>query len=723
MGRLIMFASTAMLLGSTALPALADDIKAPADPIAKAAYDVLDKHCARCHQDGKLAGRDKPAKNFGNVLKLDELAANPNFVLPGNPFGSKIFKQIADQEMPYDVIYEGAPGGGVSEAEIKALEAWIKGLGDKTASCTTRKFVSNKDVIGFIAADLEAQPKQRAKSTRYLTLTHLANACSDDKAMKVYRQGAIKLINSLSRGADVVRLEAIDPEGNILRINIDDLGWTEKDWDAVLAAYPYATQPDSQLVTVLQTVTGTKMPYVRADWFAATAARPGLYEKLLKLPTTFQALAKEQGVDVDENIQKFIAVRAGFQRSGVSQNNRLIERHPSKSGYFWTSYDFAGNKGKQSLFDFPLGPKGSSAFVHDGGETIFSLPNGFQAYYLNKANGDILAKGPTEIVRDPSRRDFAVTNGISCMGCHDQGMRKAKDDIRAHILGSKLFPLDVREKVEGLHPTHEKMDRIIAEDTKRFADAMARAGLEPTLKLNGVEMINALAQRYEDDVDIKIAAAELGMTVEEFLRVANDSDKNLRATLRRLEQGLVPRDQFEASYVAIAKDIGDERPIAVAAALAPKVVLKKADLSLISDKSLYKVNDLPVFTVVSARDCFLTITNVDDKGAGSVLFPNRFQQDNKIKAGQEFVLPVATARFQFRFPESRIESVIAVCTEKNTEVDGIKHNFTRSILTNVDQYTRSVARAIQIEPKKEGPIKSASAEREISRASIIIRVR
>jgi hypothetical protein len=727
MGRVILFATTALLLGSASLPALANDIKVPADPVAKAAYDVLEKHCARCHQDGKLDGRDKPSKNFGNVLKLDEIAANPNFVLPGNPFGSKIFKQIADQEMPYDVIYEGKQFPGVSEGELKTLEAWIKSLGAKSAACSARKFVSNKDVIGFIAADLEAMPKPRAKGTRYLTLTHLGNACSDDNAMKVYRQGAIKLVNSLSRAPDVVRLETIDPEGNILRINIDDLGWSEKDWDTVLAAYPYATQPDSQLVGVLQSVTGTKMPYVRADWFAATAARPGLYEKLLKLPNTFQALAKEQGVDLDENIKNFIAQRAGFQRSGVSQNNRLIERHPSKFGYFWTSYDFAGNKGKQSLFEFPLGPKGASAFEHDGGESIFSLPNGFQAYYLNKANGEILAKGPTEIVRDLSRKDLAVTNGISCMGCHDQGMRKAKDDIRGHVLGGKLFPKDIRETVDALYPAHDKMDKMIADDTKRFVGAMLRAGLDPALKLNGVEMVNALAQRYEDDVDIKIAAAEIGMTVEELLKIANDTEITLRATLRRLEQGLIPRDQFETIYTALAKDLGDERPIAVAVAAAPAVVakpaVKKADLSIISDKTLYKVDDTPVFTVVSARDCFLTITNVDDKGAGSVLFPNRFQQENKIKAGQEFVLPIATSKFRFRFPEVRIESVIAVCTEKNTEVDGIKHNFTRSILTDVDQYTRSVARAIQVEPKKAGPIKSASAERETSRASIIVRVR
>ena len=126
--------------------AFAQDIAAPADPVAKAAFDVLEKHCARCHQDGKLTAREKPAKNFGNVLKLDELAASPNYILPGNPFGSKLFKQIVDQEMPYDVTYEGKSLPEPSEADLKALEAWIKSLGTKTAAaCEARKFVSHDD--------------------------------------------------------------------------------------------------------------------------------------------------------------------------------------------------------------------------------------------------------------------------------------------------------------------------------------------------------------------------------------------------------------------------------------------------------------------------------------------------------------------------------------------------------------------------------------------------
>src|SRR5436190_19123552 len=86
-------------LGSVlAMPAFADEIKVPADPVAKAAFDALEKACSRCHQEGKLVGRERPSKNFGNILKLEEIAANPNLVLPGNPYGSKLFKQIVDKE-------------------------------------------------------------------------------------------------------------------------------------------------------------------------------------------------------------------------------------------------------------------------------------------------------------------------------------------------------------------------------------------------------------------------------------------------------------------------------------------------------------------------------------------------------------------------------------------------------------------------------------------------
>ncbi len=691
----LMMASTGIALAQDAPPV------PPTDPVAKAAFDVLDKHCARCHQTGKLVSRERPAKNFGNVLKIDELAATPHHILPGNPLGSKLFKQIVDGEMPYDVAYEGETKyPQVSEADLKALENWITSLGaSQTASCEQHKFIDPAAMVGFMAADIEKVTRARRETTRYLTLTHLANICVSPEAMKVYRQGAIKFINSLSHSSDVVRLEPIDPEETILRINLNDLGWSAADWDKVLAVYPYNVEPDVQLNSVLSGATKTALPYVRADWLTFTAAQPPLYDELLKLPTTFQKLAKEQGVDLERNIRTFVAQRSAFQKSGVSQNNRLIERHPSKSGFFWTSYDFGGNRGRQSLFEHPLGPDGKDAFEHDGGETIYSLPNGFQGYYLNTAKGERLDKGPTSIVRDLSRKDLAVTNGISCMGCHDQGMRKAKDEIRDHVTKGRSFSREMRETVDGLYPPTAKMDALIEADGKRFTDAMVRAGLTPTLKLNGVEMINALSKRYEDDIDINLAAAEFGIDAKEFRSSSGDVDQKLRPLVRRLEQGAIPRDQFELVFRDLAEDLTDLKLVDIKTPQPKKklVTAKRVDdLSLTSDKDSYHQGDSPVFTIVSPRDCFLTLTNVDERGEGTVLLPNKFQQENRIKANVPIEFPGKGAPFQFKMKDKGVETVVAVCAAKADGGDKIEHNFTRSAFTQVPNYTKTLARSIAV---------------------------
>src|SRR5437588_291952 len=74
--------------GGEAGPPLAANITVPTDPIAKAAFDALDAHCARSHQDGMLVHRKSAEKNFGFVLQFDKLAGDPNFIVPGNPDAS-----------------------------------------------------------------------------------------------------------------------------------------------------------------------------------------------------------------------------------------------------------------------------------------------------------------------------------------------------------------------------------------------------------------------------------------------------------------------------------------------------------------------------------------------------------------------------------------------------------------------------------------------------------
>lgn len=253
--------------------AVAQDIQPPADPVARAAFDTLSKHCARCHQEGRLVERAKPAKNFGFILDLDRMAKTPQLVNPGNPESSLIFTQIIKQQMPYDLYNEGKPVAEPTREDLATLAVWITSLGRQQAStCEQQKFINNSDVIASIAGDLNKTPQGRLKGQRYLTLTHFYNSCVDAAAMEAYRQGAVKLLNSLSRSSDVVKLETIDPQKTILRFNLIDLGWDDADWTEVIAAYPYKVKPEDKLFGFLTQATGDQLPFVRADWFGFTAS-------------------------------------------------------------------------------------------------------------------------------------------------------------------------------------------------------------------------------------------------------------------------------------------------------------------------------------------------------------------------------------------------------------------------------------------------------------------
>ena len=689
------------------------EIPVPADPVALAAFHALEKNCSRCHQAGPTLKRAKPAKNFGNILHLDELARDPNFILPGNPDGSHLFIQIAKKEMPYDCYQEFDCKDEPTEQEVTAIYNWIKSLGEVAlAACAGRKVIDEEAIVTAIAADLDQQQEHRRKGMRYITLSNFYNHCVEETDMVRYRQGVVKLLNSLSRNSDVVKLHTIDPEKTIIAFNLDDLGWTAEDWNRIIGTYPYAMKPDATVYDTVASLTGTPLPWIRGDWFGFTASRPPLYYDLLKLPANFAELQKAENVDVLTDIEKFLVKRAGFQKAGVSKHNRLIERHAIPTGYFWTSYDFKGDKPEQSLFIHPLGPGGTDGFKHDGGETIFSLPNGFQADYLNTAKGDRLDKGPTEIVLDDSQLDRAVTNGISCMGCHNQGIRQATDDIRKHVLADRTFSKDVRTKVEALYPEDEEFKVVLTQDGDRFRSAMKLAGLDPDLDKQevGVESINFLSKAYENAIDLRIAAAEYGLAADAFGQGLADAGGEFAQIKRRLEQGVLPREILEAQFKEIIVKVSDNEPIDIAAAGAADVAkvggkskeeTHDFDLALTSDRSDYKVNDLPVFSIKSKEDCHLTLINVDASGEGTVIFPNKFQQDNFLAAGKEVQFPGAEAPFQFRLKDPGTETVIAICNASGKTVDGIKHDFKTRQFTDLGNYRGFLTRQIVAEAKEK----------------------
>ena len=674
----------------------------PKDPVEAAAFHAFENNCARCHQVGPLLKKSRPPKNFGIVMELDKLADTSELIVPGNPEGSKLFKMIANQEMPYDCYQEFDCKAEPRKEEVQAIYDWIKSVGDP--NCADHTLIDDTAIVGAIAADLDKQQEHRRKGMRYITLANLYNACVKDDDMQLYRQGVVKLLNSLSRNSDVLKLTTIDPAATIIAFNLVDLNWTEADWNRIISVYPYAMRPDSTLYETVKTLTDTPLAWVRGDWFAFTASRPPLYYDLLKLPANFADFEKTENVDVKKDIENFLVKRSAFQQSGVSKHNRLIERHTISTGYFWTSYDFKEDTPEKSLFIHPLGPDGPDAFHHDGGETIFSLPNGFQGYYLNRASGERLDKGPIEIVVDDSQRDRSVTDAISCFGCHKDGINRNHDEIRDRVLGDRAFSNDVRKQVEALYPPVEEMNVIFDQDAKRYQEALVAAGLDPRLDTSGsLESINALSRRYEGDLRQYMAAAEFGLDREAFKTRLGDVGGGFIAVKRQLEQGHLPRSQFEPEFKELITLVSDGLLVdtAAAAGAAPAAEVAKVgdtgELTLISDRTAYKVNDQPIFTIKSKTDCNLTLIDVDGSGEGVVIFPNKFQQNNLLPAGKEAQFPGAGAPFKFRLRDPGTETVIAICNASGKDVDGIKHDFKTRGFTEVGNYREFLTRQIVVE--------------------------
>ncbi len=715
----------------------------PANDAETKAQAVLDKHCARCHQDSKLVKREKPAKGFGDVLQLDALGANPKRILPGNPDGSTMFQTIANQQMPYDLYQEGDfEKPSVTPDDLTALRNWITGL---KVECKPGN-LAYKDIVNVMYQDLGSLPEHKRANTRYLSLANLKASCASDSEMDVYRQGAVRLLNSLSTNSDVLVLNdsLVGDDKVIVRFNLDDLNWTPELWEEIISHYPYAARPVDSQYDALTQGTRTDIPYVRADWLAFFGARPALYDRILNLPPTYQELEKQVGVDTFDNLRKYLAKRSGFKESGVSQHNRLIERHPISTGYFWTSYDFAGTKTRQNLLEYPLGPKGvfdkyfsyadDFAFEHDGGETIFSLPNGFQAYYLNKADGTSLQKGPTEIVRDFARTDLAVTNGISCMGCHDQGMKNAADEVRNHIADNRLLTGDAREAVKALYPPKEEMDKIIESDRKRFLDALVRAGLDPKSK-HGTdgEPVNALSNRYERDVDLKAAAAEFGVEPESLETLLRGGGRIGGSFAAQLAQGTVQRDIFEAEFGNLLDSVVDAKFITpgqgafnyaeVKSHEKRETPISEFKVTLHSDQPTARVGDPAYFTVTSTKDCYLTLINISSKDEGVVILPNKFSQDNAIRAGEQFVFPSGKDGYDFKFEDKGTETVIALCDTSGAAID-IQHDYAKEEFTKLGRsisVNKRIDKVKAIDKKKAKPGSGGFAP-DVARTAIKIKV-
>ena len=510
---------------------------------------IFQTHCHRCHgQEGSSEG----GLNF--VLNLEKLAKT--YVKPKETAGSLLFERInaeAEKAMP-------PPGEEprLSAENVALVKSWIE-AGAPATNQAPRERITNEQLVKHIQSDLLKAGERSRRFLRYFTLTHLYNAGITEDELQTYRNAFAKLVNSLSWNANLATPTTIDPARTILRVDIRQLNWSGEVWGEIEAANPYFLRLGTHEALFCYEATQAKMPYVRVDWFVFAASRPPLYHQILGIPGADRELEQNLRVNVSANIEQEQVLRAGFNRSGVSQNNRLIEWHKSAYGSYWKSYDFGGNTGRQNLFEHPLGPDGPDSFRHDGGEIIFTLPNGLQGYMLVDGKGKRIDKGPTEIVSDPKQAGKTVTNGVSCMSCHYAGVVAKAGEIHG-FLKANPNAFENAEDILALYREPKEMSAVFAEDAKRFSGSLAKLGVKNSSRR--AEPISAMASRFEQELDLNTAASEFGVSAIELEQSMQGSASMARSFgALRTAGGTIKREVFVTLFGRAATEFrltGDE---------------------------------------------------------------------------------------------------------------------------------------------------------------------
>lgn len=562
------------------------------DPeLGEKAVEILQNRCFRCHGgSAKQAGLDV----LSRVSLLEERGdpASPfSYVVPSNVDLSQLLDSIQgeDSYMPKD----GSPEAKAMTADEKrVIRDWVA-AGAVFPKRRHVEFVSEKNVLSAIRKHLLSVKADERHNFRFFTLSHLLNNDSvSEMDLRYYRAALSKAINSLSYERELHIPQPLpDTFDSVYVVDLRRLGWHSKtQWEPLIRHYPYGLKFDfvrdeelKQLGQDVALLSGADLPYLRADWFVVTATQPTLYHQLLDIPMHLDGLENRLHIDLKGDFKKGNMQRAGFAKSGVSKQNRLLERHTSRNTpYFWISWDFFPRKAKGDLLRFPLGPVfeenpyRKQAFQHDGGEIIWSLPNGLQAYMLVKEDGARIDSGPIEVVFDRSAvlGTPTIMNGVSCMYCHREGMIS---DFRDELRGADTLGGDARKKVMELHPTHEDMQRFVRQDQDIFMQAVNKVvrpflcvGIDANKTASDfAEPVGKVASMYSRDLTPQEVACELGIEQVDLLKAKIESNRELLryglGTCIQSPPGTIKREKWESrDGTSLMQDIAVELRIGLA---------------------------------------------------------------------------------------------------------------------------------------------------------------
>ena len=554
----------------------------PDDPFSseegRIVREILEVNCGNCHIGQGASG------DFGYLLNMDELIANEKIV-PGNKEDSQLYARMVGGTMPPAAVrVKQTPTYGQIDLVGKFIDELE--LPDPQGTCESLEFMDVDTQIGLMAADMASLDATDQPFTRYMTINYSANAGDCGRALDRQRFALFKGINSVSTGTRPVQPEAIDADETIYRIDIRDYEWDrdidlEDDgvvdftdgWEAIIGdqvnsefMIEYAGDQADDLKADAQ----TNIPFMPVNVFIQATEFGDLYYALIGGRANLFVFEREVlNIDTVAEIADNDLMRAGFANSGVSKQERVLNRFDSGIAgnlNYWISFDFDGGNGgdgangfeqnvaNESIYADPLG------FNFAGGEAIFSLPNGLQAYYVAAADGTRLAEAPIGVVIDPAQNNGLVTNGASCHSCHNIGMITFTDNVRQYVQDNRvLFDNQTFEDVMEQYPSAAEFQTQMDKDSEVHLAATEAAGVP-----RGTP--DPISRTYLDfqlgNITARQAAGELGVKEADLLRNLDLLDPRLAPL--GVENGFVDRNIFQDTFldaVCTLQSVQDNGPV------------------------------------------------------------------------------------------------------------------------------------------------------------------
>jgi hypothetical protein len=503
--------------------------------LGKEVKQILEVNCGRCHAGTKNGDMDY-------VLDLEKLVTNGK-VVPGNKEDSQLFVRMQQQSMPPAFERVQRPTFGQIDQVGQFIDELPTDLFNADDSCEQLPFFTQDDQITAMANDIQNLDAEDQPFTRYLTITYSSNAGDCEgigKAIQRQRYALFKGINSVSTESTIGIPDPIDANKTIFRIDIRDYDWDrdidlEDDgivdfddaWDAIVdASGAYAVEYTGDQADDLVQDAGVAVPFLPVNAFIQFTELNDLYYTLIGARQNLFVFEQEVlGIDTVAEIADDNLLRGGFSNSGVSKQERVLNRFDQNTagGYaYWLSFDFDGGGGGQAdANNIVLGLANESIyqdpidFAFTGGEAIFNLPNGLQAYYVADAAGNRLGAAPVGIVIDPAQNNGEVTNGASCHSCHNAGMISFTDTVRQFVIDNRtLFDNETFEDVMNQYPTATEFQAAMDRDSELHVNRVAQAGVPKGTP----DPISRLFLDFQlGDVTAQHAAGELGVTKQELL--------------------------------------------------------------------------------------------------------------------------------------------------------------------------------------------------------------